>query len=43
VQLTNASSGIQNARGLVDTMADTVRSHLAQVNALLDAAEPEAA
>jgi hypothetical protein len=24
-------------------MADTVRSHLAQVNALLDAAEPEAA
>lgn len=43
VQLTNASTGINNARGLVDTMADTVRGHLAQVNALLDAAEPEAA
>jgi hypothetical protein len=43
VQLTNASTGIENARGLVDTMADTVRSHLVQVNALLDAAEPEAA
>ena len=41
VQLTNASTGIENARGLVDTMADTVRAHLAQVNALLDAAEPE--
>ena len=43
VQLTNASTGIENARGLVDTMADTVRAHLGQVNALLDAAEPEAA
>jgi len=43
VQLTNASTGIENARGLVDTMADTVRTHLAQVNVLLDAAEPEAA
>jgi hypothetical protein len=42
VQLTNASTGIENARGLVDAMADTVRGHLAQVNVLLDAAEPEA-
>jgi hypothetical protein len=43
VQLTNASTGIENARGLVDTMADTVRTHLAQVDTLLGAAEPEAA
>jgi hypothetical protein len=42
VQLKNASTGIENARGLVGTMADSVRGHLAQANALLDAAEPEA-
>jgi hypothetical protein len=41
VQLKNATTGIENARGLVDSMADTVRQHLAQANALLDAAEPE--
>ena len=41
VQLKNATTGIENARGLVDTMADTVRGHLGQANALLDAAEPE--
>jgi hypothetical protein len=29
VQLKNASTGIENARGLVETMADTVRGHLA--------------
>jgi hypothetical protein len=42
VQLKNASTGIENARGLVETMADNVRGHLAQANALLDAVEPEA-
>ena len=41
VQLKNASTGIENARGLVDSMTDAVRGHLAQANALLDAAEPE--
>jgi hypothetical protein len=41
VQLKNASTGIENARGLIETMADAVRGHLAQANALLDAAEPE--
>ena len=41
VQLTNASTGIENAHKLVGTMADTVRAHLAQANALIDAAEPE--
>jgi hypothetical protein len=41
VQLKNATTGIENARGLVDTMADAVRGHLAQANALLDAAEPQ--
>jgi hypothetical protein len=40
-QLTNATTGIENARSLVDTMAGTVRGHLAQANALIDAAEPE--
>lgn len=40
VQLKNASTGIDNARGLVEAMADAVRGHLAQANALLDAAEP---
>jgi hypothetical protein len=42
-QLKNATTGIENARGLIDAMAEAVRGHLAQANALLDAAEPEAA
>jgi hypothetical protein len=42
-QLTNATTGIENARQIVEAMAGTVRSHLAQANALIDAAEPEAA
>src|SRR4029079_17811000 len=40
VQLTNASTGIENAHKLVGTMADTVRAHLAQANAPIHAAEP---
>jgi hypothetical protein len=40
-QLTNATNGIENARALVEAMAATVRNHLAQANALLDAAEPD--
>ncbi len=34
-QLTNATTGIENARELVDTLAATVRAHLAEVDALL--------
>ena len=40
-QLTNATTGIENARALVEAMAAAVRGHLAQANALIDAAEPE--
>jgi hypothetical protein len=37
-QLTNARTGIDNAQEIVDAMAATVRGHLAQIDALLDAA-----
>jgi hypothetical protein len=37
-QLTNAATGIENARAIVETMANTVRAHLSQANGLLDAA-----
>jgi hypothetical protein len=36
-QLTNASTGIEEARRLLDTMAAGVRAHLEQIDALLDA------
>src|SRR4051794_15828757 len=38
-QLTGASTSIENARKIVDALAATVRGHLAQIEALLDAAE----
>jgi hypothetical protein len=39
-QLTNARTGIDNAQQIVEAMATAVRGHLAQIDALLDAAEP---
>jgi hypothetical protein len=39
-QLKNAVTGIDNARGLVDTMAAAVRQHLAAIDELIDAAAP---
>ena len=38
-QLTGATSSIAEARAILDAMADGVRAHLAQIDALLDAAE----
>jgi len=37
-QLTNAATGIEEARSILDSMATTVRSHLGQLHALLVAA-----
>ena len=43
-QLTNATTGIEEARKILDTMAAAVRAHLAAIDGLLDAApEPDAA
>jgi hypothetical protein len=36
-QLTHATNGIEQARGILDTMAAGVRGHLAEIEALLDA------
>jgi len=41
-QLTGATTNIENARGLVETMADRVRGHLAEVEALVSADAPPA-
>jgi hypothetical protein len=41
-QLTNAGNGIDQARALLDTMATGVRAHLAQIEALLAAADEPA-
>ena len=41
LHLTNASSGIEEARRVVEAMAERVRGHLAQIEALLAAGEPE--
>ena len=38
-QLTGATTSIEQARSLLDTMATGVRAHLGQIDALLDAAE----
>lgn len=40
VQLTNARTGIDNAQALVQTMADTVRGHLTQIDDMLEVADP---
>jgi hypothetical protein len=40
-QLTGATSSIEQARSILDTMATGVRTHLAQIDALLDAAEQD--
>jgi hypothetical protein len=40
-QLTGATSSIEQARSILDTMATGVRAHLAQIDALLDAAEQD--
>jgi hypothetical protein len=37
-QLTHATTGIEQARAILDSMATTVRGHLAEITALLDAA-----
>jgi hypothetical protein len=37
-QLTHATNGIDQARGILDAMAIGVRGHLAEIGALLDAA-----
>ena len=37
-QLTHATSGIDQARAILETMAVGVRSHLAEIASLLDAA-----
>jgi hypothetical protein len=41
-QLTGATSSIEQARSILDAMAAGVRAHLAQIDALLDAAEEDA-
>ena len=43
-QLTGATTSIENAKGLLDGMADRVRGHLKEIDALLeaDAEDPEA-
>jgi hypothetical protein len=41
LHLTNAASGIEEARRVVEAMAERVRGHLAQIEALLAAKEPE--
>ena len=41
-QLTGATTNIENARRLVETMADRVRGHLAEVEALVSADAPPA-
>jgi hypothetical protein len=41
-QLTNAQTGIENAQQILDAMATTVRAHLAQIDAVLAAAQPVA-
>jgi hypothetical protein len=38
-QLTGATTSIEQARSILDTMASGVRAHLSQIDALLDAAE----
>jgi len=40
-QLTGATTSIETARGILDTMAAGVRAHLQQIDALLATAEPE--
>jgi hypothetical protein len=40
-QLTNASQGIENARSILEAMAENVRGHLAQLDALLTIEAPE--
>jgi hypothetical protein len=39
VQLTNATTGIEEARRILDGMAERVRSHLAQIDALVASAD----
>jgi hypothetical protein len=40
-QVTGATSSIEQARSILDTLAAGVRAHLAQIDALLDAAEED--
>ena len=40
-QLTGATTSIDNAKKIVDALAEQVRGHLASIERLLDAAEPE--
>jgi hypothetical protein len=40
-QLTNATNGIDQARGILDAMASSVRGHLAQLDALLAPVEDD--
>jgi len=41
LHLTGATDGIANARGLLESMAETVRAHLAQIDGLLAARDAE--
>jgi hypothetical protein len=41
LHLTNAASGIEEARRVVEAMAERVRGHLAQIEALLAPSDPE--
>src|SRR3954454_14784019 len=41
LHLTNAAGGIEQARAVLDGMAERVRGHLATIGSLLDAAKPE--
>jgi hypothetical protein len=41
LHLTNAAGGIEQARAVLDGMAERVRGHLAAIDALVDAAESE--
>ena len=40
LHLTNAAGGIEQARSVLEGMAERVRAHLAQIGALVDAAAP---
>jgi hypothetical protein len=41
LHLTNAAGGIEQARAVLDGMAERVRAHLSAIDALVDAADTE--
>ena len=41
LHLTNAAGGIEQARSVLEGMAERVRAHLAQISALVDSADAD--